>query len=48
MREQIKTCNNNKKSSVPDKMSYCDSSAYQYQPLVDKSFSPPATQPVCI
>ncbi|CAD8105548.1 unnamed protein product [Paramecium sonneborni] len=47
MREQIKTCNNNKKSSVPDKMSYCDSTAIQYQPLSGGQFSNPNNQPVC-
>ncbi|CAD8178500.1 unnamed protein product [Paramecium pentaurelia] len=48
MREQVKACNNNKKSSVPDKMSYCDTSAIQYQPLSGSPFSNPNNQPVCL
>ncbi|CAD8110079.1 unnamed protein product [Paramecium primaurelia] len=48
MRQQIKACNNYKKSSVPDKMSYCDASAIQYFPLSEQPFSNPNNQPVCL
>ncbi|CAK91212.1 unnamed protein product (macronuclear) [Paramecium tetraurelia] len=48
MREQVKTCNSNKKSSVPDKMSFCDTSAIQYLPSSGSTFSNPNNKPVCL
>ncbi|CAD8183869.1 unnamed protein product [Paramecium octaurelia] len=48
MREQVKTCNSNKKSSVPDRMSFCDTSAIQYSPLSGSTFSNPNNKPVCL